>query len=290
MWQCIEQAISAETGETFHVKKKKLVSGGDINLAYHLSNYHDNYFVKINKKDHISHFESEAYGLSQIRSLQAIACPEVISVGTSLDKSFIVLRYIPFSDANPQHWHQLGKNLATMHKDSIHGQFGWQTDNYIGDTLQPNTWSSNWRSFFAEQRIGWQLKLLSEKSVKIGDIDHISQVCHDALNHHYVEPCLVHGDLWQGNMGFTESASVIFDPACYYGDREVDIAMTELFGRLPYEFYQGYQETFPLPDSYDQRKIIYNFYHVLNHANLFGGHYIEQSKALLARIMSLHLH
>jgi len=175
-----------------------------------------------------------------------------------------------------------------MHQQSSHGQFGWQQDNYICNTQQPNDWQRNWRTFFAEQRIGWQLQLLAEKSIKLGHIEHIISICHDALLHHQVTPCLVHGDLWQGNLGFSETGVYIFDPASYYGDREVDIAMTELFGRMPEEFYQGYQNTYPLDKGYDQRKVVYNFYHILNHANLFGGVYIEQSKASLSRILALH--
>jgi fructosamine-3-kinase len=100
----------------------------------------------------------------------------------------------------------------------------------------------------------------------------------------------VHGDLWLGNLGFIGSSAVIFDPACYYGDREVDIAMTELFGYLPQDFYQGYQDTYPLQLGFEQRKIIYNFYHILNHANLFAGHYTDQARAVLSRIMSLTVH
>jgi len=290
MWRAIEQAINTETGDNFLISKKMQISGGDSHLSFRVSDTKNHYFVKINNKDHFEHFESEAYALKQITALEQISCPDVITMGTTLDKSYLVLNYIPLAEAKYQQWYHLGQQLANMHKSSGHGQFGWQTDNFIGDTMQPNTWSSNWKTFFAEQRIAWQLQLLHEKSINIGNIDHITQVCHDALKHHHVEPCLVHGDLWQGNLGFTESNSIIFDPACYYGDREVDIAMTELFGHLPFDFYRGYQEVFPLPDSYEQRKLIYNFYHVLNHANLFGGNYIDQSKAILTRIMSIPLH
>jgi len=290
MWQDIEQAIQSEVGNNFTIANKEPISGGDINLAYKISNGQNHYFIKLNNIEHLNHFESEAYALQQIQALNLIACPEVVALGTTLEKSFLVLNYIPFSPASATNWYELGTNLALMHKNSTHGQFGWQQDNYIGDTLQPNNWSSNWRTFFAEQRIAWQLQLLSEKSVQLGNIDHIAQICHDALLHHTVKPCLVHGDLWQGNLGFSQATAVIFDPACYYGDREVDIAMTELFGYLPQEFYQGYQDTYPIQEGFEQRKIIYNFYHILNHANLFGGVYVEQAKAILSRIMSLPLH
>ncbi|MBA6233559.1 MULTISPECIES: fructosamine kinase family protein [unclassified Colwellia] len=288
MWQCIEQAITAKTGEKFTVKNKRLISTSESNLAFQLSDEHHNYFVKIKDKNHFNYFESEAYALNQIDSLKQVTCPKVITLGNTRNKSFIVLNYIPFAKATEKHWHHFGAKLAMMHKCSSHGKFGWQHDNYIGDTLQPNNWRSNWKTFFAEQRVAWQLQLLSEKSIKLGDIDHIANICHDRLNHHDVKPCLVHGDLWLGNLGFTDSASVIYDPACYYGDREVDIAMTELFGQLPYDFYQGYQDVFPLDKGYEQRKLIYNFYHILNHANLYGGIYIDQSRALLSRILSLH--
>ncbi|MEW6991489.1 fructosamine kinase family protein [Colwelliaceae bacterium 6441] len=288
MWSIIEKTIQETTKQSFAIKHKRPATGGDINLCYWISNYHQHYFVKINDKSHLSHFESEAYALAQIKSSHQICCPDVIAIGTTLDKSFLVLSYIPFETPDHNDWYQLGQQLAHMHKSETHGQFGWQHDNYIGDTIQPNKWQSNWRTFFAEQRIGWQLQLLNEKSIRLGDIDYISQVCHDALLHHQVEPCLVHGDLWQGNMGFYDHSPIIFDPACYYGDREVDIAMTELFGQLPDEFYDGYQAEFPLSSKYEQRKLVYNFYHILNHANLFGGVYIDQSKAALSRILSLH--
>ena len=201
-----------------------------------------------------------------------------------------MLDYIDFSKAKPILWYQLGQQLAQMHYETRHGQFGWQHDNYIGSTIQPNQWSSNWTTFFADQRIAWQLQLLSERSIRLGNIEHIAQVCHDALLHHQVTPCLVHGDLWQGNTGFSGEQAMIFDPACYYGDREVDIAMTELFGHFPDDFYHGYQAEYPLDDGYGQRKLVYNFYHILNHANIFGGIYIDQAKAALSRIMSLPLH
>ncbi len=290
MWASIEQAIKLETGNAFSIKKKQATSGGDINQTFWLSDNRSNYFVKINDKNHINHFESEAYALQKIKSLRQIKCPDVIAIGTTLNTSYLVLSYLPLETPNKESWFTLGEQLADMHKNSEHGQFGWQTDNYIGDTLQPNSWSSKWRTFFSEQRIAWQLQLLREKSIKLGNIEHIAEVCHDALLHHQVKPCLVHGDLWQGNVGFSGNESVIFDPACYYGDREVDIAMTELFGNLPCEFYLGYQSVYPLPESYEQRKIIYNFYHILNHANIFGGIYIVQARAILSRIMSIRLH
>lgn len=298
MWHQIEQAISTETGEFFKIIEKEPLSTGlssgcsidsngqPLNLSFKISNGNRHYFVKLNNKENFINFQAEAYSLNQLKKLSHMACPEIVAVGISLDHSFIVLDYVDFSKAKPVLWYQLGQQLAQMHQETAHGQFGWQHDNFIGNTLQPNNWSSNWTTFFSEQRIAWQLQLLSEKSILLGNINHIAQICHDALLHHYVTPCLVHGDLWQGNTGFTFEQGMVFDPACYYGDREVDIAMTELFGQFPDDFYRGYQAQYPLSDGYEQRKIVYNFYHILNHANIFGGLYIDQAKATLGRIMA----
>ena len=306
MWHSIEQAISIETGKPFYISTTQEISLGGtkasaftslldnkappLNLTFKVSDGQRCYFIKINNKDYLENYQAEAYSLKQLNTLANIASPKVTTLGTSLDKSFLVLDYIDFSKAKPILWYQLGQQLAQMHYETRHGQFGWQHDNYIGSTIQPNQWSSNWTTFFADQRIAWQLQLLSERSIVLGNIEHIAQVCHDALLHHQVTPCLVHGDLWQGNTGFSGEQAMIFDPACYYGDREVDIAMTELFGHFPDDFYHGYQAEYPLDDGYGQRKLVYNFYHILNHANIFGGIYIDQAKAALSRIMSLPLH
>jgi|TARA_R100001377_G_scaffold62601_1_gene38441 fructosamine-3-kinase len=306
MWHCIEQAISVETGKPFYISEKQEISTRGPtsssftglydnkepppNLSFKISDGYRSYFLKINSKDYLENFQAEAYSLKQLNSLANIASPKVTGIGTSLNKSFLILDYIDFSSAKPMLWYQLGQQLAQMHYETRHGQFGWQHDNFIGSTIQPNHWSSNWTTFFSDQRIAWQLQLLSERSIMLGNIEHITQVCHDALLHHQATPCLVHGDLWQGNTGFSGEQAMIFDPACYYGDREVDIAMTELFGHFPDDFYHGYQAEYPLDDGYGQRKLVYNFYHILNHANIFGGIYIDQAKAILSRIMSLPLH
>jgi len=302
MWHQIEQAISAETGEPYKITEKEPLSAGlssgnpidvndqPLNLSFKVSDGNRHYFVKLNSKENLINFQAEAYSLNQLKMLTHIACPDVTAIGISLDKSFLVLDYVAFRKAKPVLWYQLGQQLAQMHQETSHGQFGWQHDNFIGNTIQPNHWSSNWTTFFSEQRIAWQLQLLSEKSILLGNISHIAQVCHDALLHHYVTPCLVHGDLWQGNTGFTLEQGMIFDPACYFGDREVDIAMTELFGQFPDDFYHGYQAEYPLNEGYEQRKLVYNFYHILNHANIFGGIYIEQAKATLSRIIATTTH
>lgn len=285
-WQTISDYISTVTSADFYIVNVDNISGGDINQSFAVYNNQKRYFVKVNKANMAAMFEQEAYALQRITDTQTIACPTVIGLGTTNDYSFLVLEYLAIKKSTHSSWYQFGQELAQMHEASVHGQFGWQEDNFIGLTPQTNQWQSNWRCFFSEQRIGWQLQLLREKSIKLGNIDHIIDACHKGLLHHKVFPSLVHGDLWQGNLGFCEDKPVIFDPASYYGDREVDLAMTELFGTLPLDFYQGYQSISAIPPGYEKRKHIYNLYHILNHANLFGEVYIDQAQASISRILA----
>ncbi|REL29427.1 fructosamine kinase family protein [Thalassotalea euphylliae] len=286
MWHSVESAITKSTGKAFSIENKSPISGGDINLAFHISGKDQNYFVKVNNKTAYDNLAQEWYSLDQLATLSDVKSPKPIAIGSTLDKSFLVLEYLALTSGSDSQWFQIGQQLALMHQVCTHGEFGWQNDNYLGHTRQPNKWQKNWSVFFAEQRIGWQLASLEEKSILLGNIDYICAHCQKLLAHHHPQPSLLHGDLWQGNVSFTELQGVFYDPACYCGDREADIAMTELFGLFPASFYQGYQAIYPLSKSYAKRKLLYNFYHVLNHANMFGGIYIDQSKASLQRILS----
>ena len=166
-------------------------------------------------------------------------------------------------------WRRMGEALARLH--AVQGpRFGWPRDNYIGLAPQINTWKDEWSDFFLECRLRPQARAaridVSDASVRA------------LLKDHRPAPALLHGDLWSGNAGFTAEGPVVFDPAVYYGDREADLAMTELFGGFPRAFYEGYG---PLDPGYERRKHLYNLYHLLNHLNLFGGSYLPQVKAAL---------
>ena len=154
-------------------------------------------------------------------------------------------------------------------------RFGWERDNWIGLAPQRNGWSADWPAFFEEKRLAPQLELARSKgySFEIPDVK--------ALLDHDPQPSLLHGDLWRGNAGFTAAGPVLFDPAVYYGDRECDLAMTELFGGFPRGFSKAYEAELPLPAGYEARKHLYNLYHLLNHLNLFGAGYLGQVEAAL---------
>ncbi|MGZ8947750.1 MAG: fructosamine kinase family protein, partial [Methylococcaceae bacterium] len=168
--------------------------------------------------------------------------------------------------------------------------FGWHRDNTIGSTLQINNQSNDWLTFWREQRLGFQLKLAGNNGYG-GSLQANGEcLCSDMailFNDYMPQPSLLHGDLWAGNAAVDKLGSpVIFDPACYYGDREADLAMTELFGGFSRDFYAAYQAVWPLDDGYDVRKTLYNLYHILNHLHLFGGGYLRQAESMMAMLLS----
>src|SRR4028118_455773 len=166
------------------------------------------------------------------------------------------------------------------------GVFGWDINNTIGSTVQINNWTANWAEFWAEHRIGYQLKLAKRRGGHFPQGERLLEMIPELLAGYEPQPSLVHGDLWGGNAGVTSAGEpVIFDPATYFGDREVDIAMTELFGGFPALFYRGYNQVWPLDGGYERRKSLYNLYHILNHFNLFGGSYESQANQMINRVL-----
>jgi fructosamine-3-kinase len=285
-WQEIDQHISQVTDRKFQSSQHSSVSGGCINQGYAISDQTITYFVKLNQASQGEMFAAEMLGLQQMYATNTIRLPQPLCWGITGNSSYIVLEWLEMNGGNHQSWQQMGQNLAAMHKTISNQGFGWNMNNTIGSTPQINTWTSNWIEFYIEHRLGYQFQLAKKRGgrfpLESQLLDNIPKILAD----HPVEPALVHGDLWGGNAGFTiDGEPVIFDPATYFGDREVDIAMTELFGGFPASFYQGYQEVFPLDQGYEKRKTLYNLYHVLNHFNLFAGGYASQANAMIERIL-----
>ena len=188
---------------------------------------------------------------------------------------------------NPQSWENMGKQLAEMHRVGSNDRFGWERNNTIGSTPQINTWMPQWSDFFAQQRIAYQLELAQRRGGNFPNKEEVVEAVRRSLANCQPQPALVHGDLWSGNAAVMVTGEpVILDPATYYGDREVDIAMTELFGGFPAAFYRGYEATFPLESGYKERKTVYNLYHILNHFNLFGGGYSAQANQMIRQILT----
>ena len=291
MFKAIADDISKAINTPYNITSKVKVTGGDINQAYRVSNGEQHFFVKINEKHCLENFQTEAFSLDHLVNNRQLRVPKVICYGETLDHSYLVLEYLEMhtsaSNNADSDFFELGKAIAHLHNDNQQAEFGWPEDNYIGTTPQLNNYKQNWSVFFSENRIGYQLRLLADQGIALGNIDELVHICQQFLASHHPIPCLVHGDLWQGNVAFVDSSPCIYDPACYYADREVDIAMTELFGRLPESFYQGYNSIYPLGKNYNLRKNLYNGYHILNHANLFAGIYVDQAKTFIKELKKI---
>jgi fructosamine-3-kinase len=278
MWTQIAQEISEVTEKTFQIDDRRSVGGGCINQGYAVSGRGQTYFVKLNQANAVEMFAAEALGLKQMLDTKTIRVPKPLCWGIIGNSSYIAMEWLQFGNANSQSWQKMGCQLAAMHQAKGALQFGWDRNNTIGSTLQINTWTDNWADFFAEHRIGYQLKLAKGRGGSFPDYSKVVEAVREQLNNRTPKPSLVHGDLWSGNVACTvDGEPVILDPATYWGDREVDLAMTELFGGFPAAFYRGYNQIWQLDDGYQQRKTIYNLYHILNHFNLFGGGYGSQA-------------
>ena len=286
MWTQIAQAITQATKVDFAIADTRSVGGGCINQGYKIRGNDTEYFVKLNQASQVEMFAAEALGLKQMYATQTITVPKPICWGTADNSSYIVLEWLNLGGGNSQSWTQMGRQLAAMHHRGIEKRFGWSRNNTIGSTPQINDWMDNWGDFFAEQRIGYQLKLAKRNGGNFIDTNRVVDAVRDKLSDRQPEASIVHGDLWSGNAAIaTDGSPVILDPATYYGDRETDLAMTELFGGFPAAFYNGYNQAWQLDSGYSQRKSIYNLYHVLNHFNLFGGGYAGQAKRIIQQIV-----
>lgn len=288
MWDQIAARISEVTGEKFQVDRHNSVGGGCINQGYKISDHSRTYFVKINRAVDVAMFEAEALGLQQIQETQTIRVPQPICWGTAGDSAYIVLEWIELgARGKNQAWQTMGQKLAALHRYKGKSEFGWDINNTIGATPQINTWTADWIQFWVEHRIGYQLKLGRRRGGNFPQGERLLTVIPELLAGHQPQPSLVHGDLWGGNASVTPAGEpVIFDPASYWGDREVDLAMTELFGGFPEAFYRGYNQAWPLQAGYQRRKILYNLYHILNHFNLFGGSYESQANQMIKMMLS----
>lgn len=220
---------------------------------------------------YVDAFAAEADGLKALRAA-GCAAPEPVSLRDTGWDAYLLMEHL---DLRPDgDFAALGRMLARLHRNES-TRFGWARDNYIGATPQHNAWCEDWTDFWRERRLTPQFELARRKGFAL-EMPSLS-----LLAGHRPRPSLLHGDLWNGNVGFTAQGPVVFDPAVYYGDRETDLAMTELFGGFPHEFYAAYEKELPLERGYEQRKHLYNLYHLLNHLNLFGGGYLGQVKATL---------
>ncbi len=272
-WHAIAVRIGEVTGAGFTPAGPRSIGGGCINAAVKLSEGARSYFVKTNHPSSLDMFEAEAEGLREMAATGTIRVPGALCTGIAGDSAYIVMEYLDMGSAGTQGAALAGRRLAGMHRHTGE-RFGWSRDNTIGSTPQHNAPLDDWVAFWRNRRLGFQLELAARNGFggRLQDLGERLLDSFQVLIDHAPQASLLHGDLWGGNLGYdVQGEPVIFDPAVYYGDREAELAMTELFGGFAGSFYAAYRDAWPLDAGYSTRKTLYNLYHILNHLNLFGG-------------------
>jgi fructosamine-3-kinase len=276
----LRSALEASVGS---IRSITSVGGGDINEAARVETAIGRYFVKWNSRPRPRMFQAEARGLNLLAAANALRIPRVIA---AIDQpAALVLEWIDLGSNKSAAAEALGRGLAQQHR-SVAELYGLDHDNYIGSTPQRNTQARSWIEFYRDQRLGAQRDLAQHNGYLTPDrarrldqvLAHLEQWIDDAA----IVPSLLHGDLWGGNYLIDAQGNpVLIDPAVYYGDREAEIAFTELFGGFGARFYAAYNEAWPLDRGYAERRDLYNLYHLLNHLNLFGEGYGGSVDAIL---------
>jgi len=281
----LQSSVSDAAG-SFRIERTTPAAGGCIHRCFMIEGGGRKYFAKINDRSQLDSFAAEADGLSALAAA-GVRVPAPLCRGQAGEEAFLVLEYLDLRGHGDHA--ALGRSLAIVH--SIRGEsFGWRRDNYIGRTPQLNRCSPSWSDFWRQARLEPQLDLARKNGLGKGLLrkgEQLAEALPGLLSGHAPAASLLHGDLWNGNAGFlADGTPVLFDPAVYRGDREADLAMTELFGGFSKDFYSAYAEAAPLAPGYAVRKTLYNLYHVLNHANLFGGGYAAQAERMVERLLA----
>lgn len=279
--------ISAITGKNFSSVTSTRLGGGCINTTWRLSDKYSSFFVKLNTAARLDMFVAEFEGLRALGATRTVKVPEPLGYGTSGEQAYLVTEHL--SLGGPVDYARLGEQLAALH-GHCRETCGWHRDNTIGTTPQLNPPGSDWVEFWRRYRLKFQLTLAAEQGYG-GTLQTLGEQlladCHGLFDGYRPPASLLHGDLWSGNAdALPNGTPVIYDPAVYYGDRETDLAMTELFGGFSPAFYAAYNAHAPLDPGYRVRKHFYNLYHILNHLNLFGGGYRRQAEQTMRLLLA----
>ncbi len=288
MRNSIKKALASKEGplKNSYIERATPVNGGCIHNAWKLELENGRqFFAKTTSLENFPMLEFEAKGLITLNKFannKLIKIPSPLLLEKIENTSILVMPWLNLKQGEQI---ALGKGLAALHKASTEDNpksFGWGSNGFIGSGEQIKGWRSCWSNCFTELRLLPQLRHGKKWGITASEITRTIAWASDCLANHLPEPSLVHGDLWSGNAAVLEDGKgVLLDPAAWWADREVDIAMTKLFGGFTSDFYNGYESIWPLPSDLSTRTKIYNFYHLLNHANIFGGSYINQCKSTL---------
>lgn len=242
-------------------------------------------FVKRNRVEAAELFAAEADGLRALATTGTFRVPRVVTFGRGDGEAWLVLEFIDIGDGDPA---AFGECLAALHRHTG-ATFGWHRDNFIGSTPQINTRDADWSRFWRDQRLAPMIRRVADAGhPRLAEAGRrLCEAVPALLDGHRPPPALLHGDLWAGNGAYDGAGTpLVFDPAVYRGDPEADLAMTELFGGFPARFRSAYVAAVPPACGYGMRRELYNLYHVLNHAILFGGGYVARSERMISALLA----
>ena len=273
------------------VREVTPVTGGSIQATYAVTlGTGDKVFVKAGPPDDMERLRAEARGLNALAETKTVRVPEVLLSGGEGQHYYLVLEHVDLRPGTEPGFERMGRELAALHRATAPA-FGFERDNFIGATPQANVQADDWPEFFRTRRLLPQLQRAARGACAGQWVDEALRLAESAalfFPGYTPVPSLLHGDLWGGNAGFVDGGTpILYDPAVYYGDRETDIAMTELFGGFAPGFHAAYREAWPLDPGYATRRDLYNLYHVINHVNLFGAGHVARAHDLTARLLAL---
>lgn len=283
-YRYIESQLTGTLRQKIHLQRMTPVAGGSINSACRIDSNAGSFFLKVNDASRFPlMFEKEKAGLQTIASTKTISVPEVLMTGEYNGQSFLLMRFISSGGMKKDFWELFARQLAAMHKTSANS-FGHDEDNYIGSMPQSNRRHKGWADFFTTERIMLMAKMAMDAGkLSSNDVKYITILCDQVGEWMPKEPpSLLHGDLWNGNFLIDEKGDpLLIDPAVYFGHREMDLAMTKLFGGFDDAFYAEYNNEFGIEPGFEKRYDLCNLYPLLVHVNLFGGEYAAQVRSIV---------
>lgn len=284
----LNEYFNQSHSSNFSINSITSVEGGSINKSAKLDTNIGNFFIKWNKTEkYPKMFEKEVLGLNTLANSKTINTPKIYFTEELLDWSFLLMEYILPGNSSDEFWIHFGRQMAQLHKTTSE-KFGFEEDNFIGSLQQRNNRCDDWSEFFWGQRIEPQLKLARNSGLADRGDTNAFETLYYKLDSIFPEekPALLHGDFWKGNYIIgNHGIPYIVDPAVYFGHREMDIAMSSLFGGFSDLFYKSYSQEFPLEKEWEERVDLWNLYPLLVHVNLFGETYMNEVRRNVRRFI-----
>ncbi len=284
MWQAISTLLRDWHTEDAEIELKTELPGGEIHSAWHLRFGGKDYFVKCDERELLPIFTAESDQLELLSRSKTVRVPQVFAVGSDRDYSFVVMEYLPPRPLDAHNAFLLGQQLAHLHQWSDQPQFGLDFDNDLSTTPQPNAWQRRW-SVFCRAAYRLAAGARGGEGIALWRYRYLSRYGTAATGQPSAAAFAVARGSVVRQLRFRAGWPYIFDPACYWGDRECDLAMLPMHPEQPPQIYDGYQSVSPLPSGFLDRQPIYQLYTLLNRAILFGGQHLVTAQQALDDVL-----